>query len=389
MNRRAGVLYCAVQALLWSVYAALFCFANRYLLGKGMSSFQAGAALGAATGVSFLLQPMLTALADRVSFFSCRRILLLNAGVMCLCGALMPCSSSLPVIVGLYVLACVCLQVLPAFANALGATAMSSGARLNFGLARGMGSACFGIVSQALIPLIGRFGLQTIPLAAVLLGALFAVAVFLFPELRPKEQAPAEQATPALTFLRKNGAFVLLLGGTVLLFIGHNMLSNCMYQIAQFKGDGNAQGTALMIAAVLEVPAMFLFKGMLKYAKSGFWMCLSGVFFVLRLVLVLLLPGAAGLYIAQIPQAMGFALFTVSSVYYVGEIVAPRDAVKGQTYVVLAHTLGGLIAQFLGGALIDGVGVGMALSVCIALSIVGAGILAVSVRQTARKAARA
>ena len=67
----------------------------------------------------------------------------------------------------------------------------------------------------------------------------------------------------------------------------------------------------------------------------------------------------------------GFALFAVSSVYYVGMVIDKRDVVKGQTYLAVANTLGCLIAHFLGGALIDGVGVGMALAIFTALSILG------------------
>lgn len=371
MKRRISICYALVQGAIWGTYGFLFSFANRYLLARGLSSLRIGLILGIATGISFLLQPLLTALSDRSRFFSCRRILFLCAGLMTLSAAALLFRMSTPVIVVLYAFATVCLQALPAFANALGMNAIRNGKTLNFGLSRGIGSVLFGVAAQVAVPLIDRFGLGTVPFCSAVLGILLMAAVMFFPELETRAEEPAEQPTPVLAFFRANGRFALLLVGVVLLYIGHNALSNCMYQIAVYKGDGNAQGTALLIAAFVELPTMFLFAKLLKLAKCERWLCLSCVFFTLRLVLTLLLPGVYGLYAAQLAQMFGFALFAVSSVYYVGMVIDKRDVVKGQTYLAVANTLGCLIAHFLGGALIDGVGVGMALAIFTALSILG------------------
>ena len=95
-----------------------------------------------------------------------------------------------------------------------------------------------------------------------------------------------------------------------------------MYQIALFKGNGDAQGTAVMIAAIVELVPMVLFARMLCRARCNFWLKLSGIFCTLRLALTLLLPGIAGLYIAQFAQMLGYGLYTVSSVYYVGMVLS-------------------------------------------------------------------
>lgn len=388
MNRRISICYTLVQAAIWGVYGFLFSFANRYLLARGLTSLQIGLILGVATGISFLLQPVLTALSDRLRFFSCRRILFLCAGFMTLCAAALLLRLPTAAIVLLYALACVCLQVLPAFANALGMSAIRNGQTLNFGVSRGIGSVLFGVAAQVAIPLIDRFGLNAVPFCSALLGILLMVAVLAFPEPKLCVGETAEQPTPALAFFRANGRFAVLLVGVVLLYVGHNVLSNCMYQIAVYKGDGNAQGTALLIAALVELPTMFLFTKLLRLAKCERWLCLSCVFFTLRLALTLLLPGVYGLYAAQVTQMLGFALFAVSSVYFVGMVIPKRDVVKGQTYLAVANTLGCLIAHFLGGALIDAVGVGTALVIFSGLSVLGSVIaIAAVVTQPARQPA--
>lgn len=240
MKRRIPLCYAIVQGTIWGVYGFLFSFANRYLLARDLSSLRIGLILGIATGISFLLQPLLTALSDRLRFFSCRRILFLCAGLMTLCAAALLLRVSTPVIVILYAFATVCLQILPAFANALGMNAIRNGKTLNFGVSRGIGSVLFGVAAQVAIPLIDRFGLNTVPFCSAVLGILLMAAVLAFPELEMRAEEPTEQPTPALAFFRANGRFALLLVGVVLLYIGHNALSNCMYQIAVYKGDGNA-----------------------------------------------------------------------------------------------------------------------------------------------------
>ena len=124
---------------------------------------------------------------------------------------------------------------------------------------------------------------------------------------------------------------------------------------------------------------MFGFGLMLKWMNSGKWVCISGVFITLRLLLSLLLPGVEGLYAAQICQMLGYALIAVSAVYYVGQKIDKRNVVKGQTYLGITNTLGCLIAHFSGGVLIDRFGVGAMMLICSAVSVVGMLLLFVAV----------
>lgn len=368
--------YCLMQVALWGAYGFLLSYANRYLLENGLSSFHAGLILGTATGLSFLLQPVLTLLVDKTPV-SCRAVLMGTAFVMTVCSTLLPVTDTLWAVVLLYAGACVALQILPAFSNALGMAAICGGKHLNFGIARGIGSVSFGVCAQLAVPAIEAYGLETVPLLSGLMGVLIMFSALSFSQSK-KVQKQTPKPTPLLEFFRKNGKFVLFLLGSVLLYVGHNVLSNCMFQVAEFKGDGNAQGTALLIAAAVELPTMFLFAQMCRWVSCGKWVCLSGVFFTLRLLLTWLLPGVSGLYAAQITQMLGFALFAVSSVYYVDSVVEKRDVVKGQTYLGVANTLGCLIAHFMGGALIDLLGVSSMFAVCIAISVVGTLLLFVS-----------
>ena len=370
--------YSLQQFSLWGSYGLLFSYANRYLLAQGMSNTEAGLLLGIVTAIAFVLQPVLTSIVDRSSL-SCRGVMFLatvTTILSCLGLLFLP---NFWTQVLLYGLACVALQVLPSFSYALGMAAIHRGERLNLSFARGFGAISFGAGAQIAVPLMDRFGLGVIPCGTALLSLLLFLSCL--PFSHTVQTAEEGSPDPLGVFFRNNKPFVLFLVAAVLLYVGHNVLCSCMFQIAVFKGDGNAQGTALLISAICEIPTTFLFARLLKWKSSGKWVCLSGIFITLRLFLSLVLPGVAGLYAAQLCQALGFALFCVSSVYYVGEKIDKRNVVKGQTYLGITNTLGCLIAHFSGGTLIDLVGVKAMMLICSAVCAAGMLLLFVAVHE--------
>lgn len=379
MNKKQNftVQYAAIQLFLWAEYGAMFSYTNQYMTERLLlTDSVAGLILGIATGLSFALQPPLTALAERTG---ARRVLILSAACSAICAllTLLPLSTAAAAL--LFAASCVALQVMPSFANALGMAGIHSGCRINFGLARGIGSTWFGLGARLAALLIGWLGRQAIPLSGAVMALGVVAAALLFPAVGSRSKDEPEQKPDSTgEFFRKNPRFAVLLVGIVLLYIGHNALSNCMFRIAQSKlpaADANAatdlQGTALMIAALIELPTMFLFTRMLRLLRCDLWLLVSGVFMSLRLLLTLVLPGAWGLYLAQVTQALGFAVMVVSSVYYVGTVIDRRNVVKGQTYLGATNTLGCLLAYVFGGVLIDTVGVNGMLIFCLVLSAAG------------------
>lgn len=381
--------YSFVQAMIWGTYGFLFSYANPYMTEKlGLSDTAAGLILCAATALACLLQPALTAAADRTGL-SVRKILAFSGALTALFAA----ATMLPrlhvgMTAALFAGACAGLQVLPSFANALGMEGIRGGQRINFGLARGVGSVSFGVTARIAPLLIAKIGMAGVALAGAVTAALLVPAVFLMPTSGRLTAHKEDKPTSAIDFFRENPKMVGFLLGAILLYVGHNVLSNCMFRVAQLKTPGAdeaaataVQGTALLIAAIVELPAMFFFTAVVKKVRCDLLLGLSCLCMTLRLVLTLLLPGAVGLYGAQVMQMLGFALFAVSTVYYVGTVVPKRNVVKGQTYLGTANTLGCLIAWALGGTLIDAVGVPMMLLVCIAASAAGFLLVLVNVQK--------
>lgn len=379
-NRRAYALYTLLNAFFWGNIGVNVTYASRYFLSLGLTNAQAGLLLAASLLGAFLLQPAVTAVIERLHV-SVQRVICAAAGLIVLfSAALVPLGKTPGAAVPLFTLSCMLLQLLPGFINALGMSAIQQGYLLNYGLSRGCGSVSFALVVRLVNLLIVRFGMDVLALCALVTALGTLLSAMLFPRLEGMQQA-RQAASGFGEFFRANRLFFVFLLGGCFLYLGHNALTNFMYQVALYKGDGNAQGTAVMLSALSELPVMFLFLKMLRRARCDFWLKISGIFCTLRLVLSLVLPGIGGLYAAQLMQTLGFALYTVSSVHYVGAAVEARDVVKGQAYLGAANNIGNLLASILAGVLVDGLGVRNMLLIVIAVSVLGTGLLFVSVRR--------
>lgn len=376
------------QIALWAQYGCFFSYATPYLTEQlGLADAMAGIVLGIATALSFLLQPLLTAFADRSSL-DAKRVCLLASGInslSCVAVLLVPRWAA-----GFFALGCVMLQIMPSFSNALGMQAMRNGYEINFASARGIGSVSFGLSAKAMAVLIGKWGNQSVVLTGAVVALLLCLTTLPFPQMEQHEQRK-EAPTPAVQFFRANPKLLLLILASVLLYVGHNALCNNMFRVAQSKLTPDTidratslQGSALLIAAVAELPTMFLFTRMLRRVRCDIWLCLSCGFMTLRLLLTWLLPGEMGLLLTQLTQMGGYALYAVASVYYVGTVVEKKDVVKGQTYLGASNTLGCLFAYLAGGVLIDAFGTETMLITCVSISLVGT-ILMLCARQRVDK----
>lgn len=94
----------------------------------------------------------------------------------------------------------------------------------------------------------------------------------------------------------------------------------------------------------------------------------------------LLAPSIPVFYAVQILQMFGWALITVSSVYYVNSVMEEQDAIKGQAYMTMTYTLGSVLGALIGGTLIDKAGVEAMLLFGTVSAFVGMGIILAAAR---------
>lgn len=362
--------YPALQCLLWGIYGVAQTYLNRYLLEEGLTNTQIGVMLGVSTGAAFLLQPAFGALTDSRRL-TVRRVLLICSAVLFLGMAVLLLPVGVGAIVLFYALGYTMVNVMPSFANALGVQGIKAGMPIDIGRARGMGSVAFSITSQVGSWLIAAYGLKTVPLFTLLLAGCLIAVVARFPQVNAETEKKDRGSDGAVAFFRRNPSIALFLLAAILLNISHSAIRNSMYQIAVWKGNVNAHGTAMSMGAFLELPVMFAFTFLLTKKRCAFWLRFCATFFCVRSLLMLVLPGVAGLYAAQTMQALGSAMYIVASVYYLAEVLHGTDAVRAQWYAGTTGTFASLVAYVASGSLLDRVSIPALLTITTLLAFAG------------------
>ena len=235
---------------------------------------------------------------------------------------------------------------------------INQGQKLNFGLARGMGSVAYAVICYVIGIITVKAGVLSIPASVTIITVLSLGCLIIFPFVKTQKSAQTSSDSKSLAnpllFFRKYRRFSLVLIGCIFIYLSHVLLNNFNFQIAQGKGGGSAEmGTASAIAAMCELPTLFLFGYIIKKIRCDLLVRFAGIFFVLKALGTFLAPGISMYYGVQVFQMLGWGLLTAASVYYVNAIMEPEDAIKGQAYFTMTYTLGSVIGSFLGGALID------------------------------------
>lgn len=362
-NLTAG--YAAVQCFYWMAFGGLVGFISVYLLDRGYTNTQIGILIAVAGAFSAILQPVLAGYADQAKSPSLKKLILITLGVQLVFGILLLVTyESSFLLTGVFYACCMMIaQVLTPLVNALGMESINQGKKLNFGIARGMGSGGYAFVVYVIGIAVGRMGAVSVPIAMLIITGGLMVSVLLFPfQKQQKEQTEeagrkGENRNPFL-FFQKYKRFSITLVGCVLVYISHVLLNSFTFQIVESKGGGSPEmGTAMAIASLVELPTMFLFGWMLKKIRCDIWFRISGIFFFLKSLGTLIAPEMWTFYGVQFLQMFGWGLIIVSSVYYVNSIMEKEDVIKGQAYMTMTYTLGSVAGALLGGALIDRMGV--------------------------------
>jgi len=374
--------FSVLQALIWAINGTVYCFSSAYLLSMNLSNTTIGILIGAAIGLCFVGQVVFGKLLDNAPSQALPRFIILGAGLMLLASVLLLLKPPVTAAVIVFLFLCLLQQLLPAFINSAGMSDIQEGFPLNFGIGRGFGSFGYAVFSITTGSLITAFGYKAIFVVSAALSSALILAMLGYVRVMDRYakkaaatgQRPTEpvKKQPHKGFLRHYKRFGVFLIGITLVMVGHTFMSNFIYQIIRFKGgDTSSTGLASAIAAFSEIPVMFVFLRLLKRARCDTWLHISLIFLILKMLGIYFADSMQWVYIAQIAQMPGFALFAVSSAYYTGAVILHDDVVKGQTYFSAATMLGIFISLLLGGVIIDKLGVQALLLTGVAIMIVG------------------
>lgn len=386
-----------------------------YLLGVGYAPGQAGAIVGAAFTLSIVGQPLLGSIADRVE--SPRRLiasLLMTAGIAIV---FVPAVSTVAaLLVALVLVYSLTANSLPAVLDGWIMARRELNPRINYGVARGFGSAGFALGAWALGHATNRFGLAIVFPAYLVIVAGAALMVI---RTRPAPRAtqddavahvavdtvdggglgrtlsdgastpdpqPTAPATGRVRALVANRPYLYLLLAAFLAFAGLRASSTFLpLLISELGGTLADVGAAYSLAALSEIPILFMSTLILRRVRGPRFIAVVLVVLAARLFGYTLLASPRAVLALQLTHGITFGLFLAASVDYIHSIAPPDQRGFFQAVAPSVYFgLGGITGSALGGILVEATSIRTLLYASALSALSGALVLAFGTRTRAR-----
>jgi len=379
-------------------YVAMSAFSSYYLLDIGLSNGEVGMLLAVGALLSVAFQPLVGGLIDRNPKISTRKMLLFISVLLVFFGALLiflPAKGVMLTTI-LYGITIMLLMLSQPFMNALGMDALNYGYPINIGIGKGMGSLGYALGSYGFGAVSVMFGPQSVPVTFSIAFFLLILLLVIYPVRKPDSQmVESIPQTKTKTDGLNNNPFLLLLRykrlavilfGLILVYFSHALINTFALQIVIPKGgDSSTMGTASAIAAICELITTVLFSIYMRKFRLNHMIKLSGVFFVRKIFFSFLTQNVFSFYLIQGFQMFGWGIMAIGIVYYVNDLVDENDKAQGQAYAGMSYTIASVLATFLGGNLIDRLGVNVMLIIGSILALAGTLILFIFVKENKKK----
>lgn len=389
-TKSINIKYSMLQGIYFVGFCTVMGYAAVYLGSIGMSSSLIGIVLAIANILTSIAQPILGGFVDQ-SNVSMKKVLMIMFGLCSILSVLLMLASKVTFLAAfLFIAVSTILYTTMPLVNSLAFAFQKQGIDVKFGVARGIGSVAYALASLVLGNVVKAISPTLMPLAyiVIFLGILPLIRSFKMPEGEIdeviEEKIVEKENTGA--FIKKHLKFMIFLAGFILVYFDHTIINNFFITVIKNVGGNTGDmGNAVFLAAMLELPTMALFEKYKNKINIKNTIIISAIFFTLKHTLTYFATSMIMIYLAQATQMLAYALFIPASVYYVDKLFDAKDAVKGQALVTTSMTVSGVLASFLGGILLDNMGVYETLFLGLVLSAVGTIVMIITVENVNKK----
>jgi len=378
--------------LLYFLYCIAGCclveFVTVFLLYRGVSNTQIGLVTGIGCVSSIFLSPWLTGLLGRSPRLNVRDVLggvyLFMAAVFILLAYVpMP---AVALMAGYTVIYCLYMGTY-SFLQVMASDYTAAGMDINFGLARGLGSASWAIAALLL-------GAAVDATSPAVTGAAFmaatAVMVLLMRTMpvAPSQTGSEEKGGSAIAVLKDYPVFFMILLGFTLCKVGMTPLLTYLPNIMTNLGGSTGMfGVAIFVMALSETPVM---------AMAGRWMekvdiltltVIGGIAYVARNFIICFATSVPMLMVGMVFQGFSYGLLTVVAAYYAMYRLKGSDQAMGQTMTtVMTNGFGSTIGNVAGGVLQDTLGINSMYIFACGMTVLGALVIIMAKLSDRKKA---
>lgn len=364
MKSHLTIKYSLVQGSYWAAFCSVIGYASPFLLSRDFSASEIGVLMAWGNILSVILQPLVASMADRSRRVRLNALSAIIASVGLFSAALLYIiPNSFYITAGLFALILTITSMLMPMVNSLSVKLTNRGYEVNYGIARGIGSLAFAGVSYLLGYLIRFYG-ENIIIVVVLILYMVLVLILLWFKSPKEELLRVENSTEKETlnsekdsliiFMKRYKSFFFMNLGIICFFTFHNIINTYLLQImVSVGGDSRDMGVSIAIAALLELPTMFLFSFIVRRVDSNKLLKIAAIFFAVKSIAFYFSSSVLNIHVSQLFQSLSFALYIPASVHYTDMLMEDRDKIKGQAMISAALTAGGVTGNLLGGYLLD------------------------------------
>lgn len=377
--------YSFTQFTFWAASTGATSFATTYLLNRGISSGIVGVLLAVAGLLSCLTQPIMAGIADKAKRFVLIKMLLGMSFlcVLCFCVQLL---LHVPIVVAgiSYMVGIWSSDAMVPLTNALCISYTQAGFTINYGAARGVGSAASAISSLVLGFVIAQLGSTWMILLLVSFRLLCILILWGYPKIEKinTSEDRTDNSCSVWQFFARYRWYCASLAGILFLGMYHAMTENYLIVImGRLGGDSTHVGTALFISSMVGAIVIFFFKQVRNVIPDTRLLKIAGCSFLLKAILFYFARSIHTIYLLQLIQMTSYAFLAPTQVYFARAKVKQADMVKGQAFSTAAYALGCSAGNFAGGQLLD-LGVDAILIAGIIMALVGTVIIFVTVTKS-------
>ncbi len=231
----------------------------------------------------------------------------------------------------------------------------NQGHPVRYNITRGVGSIAFATTSQVFGRVLDVTGMAIIPYVFTGLALLL---VFLAAITQPpvhQASEPTKNPFSAMGEIVRNRRFMVLMVALLLSFAGNGAAIVFMpVRMAELGGTNLHVGTAMMVMALSEAPAMLLHHRIVKVIRNDRLLTISIFFFIVKVLLLGFATSPLLLILAQTFQFLSFGLYMPSVIHEINRMVPERQLTTALlVYASLTFGLGIMIGSSLGGILAE------------------------------------
>lgn len=372
--------------------AAIFGFAATYLIEKGFQTAEVGIILGLSNLLSCVVQPFLGDFADRFSKIRLPNLIAVYIVCSFLCFAVIQFFHPPLTVFGiLYAAGGLALTLTISLGNALCVYYSERDYVIDYGIGSGVGSLSYSFATLGLGYLIATLGADW--MIWIVLASLFMQLVITlgYPKVsdgkiqslqKPNHTYQSGQSVSLWAFFLKYKYFMVTVAGVMMVAMCHSMAENYLINLfLPMGGNSRNVGTALFVASFSAAPFLLLFEKVQKKVNVLLLMRLSGIFYVVKTVMMFFASSVWQVYVSSCLQMFTYGFIYPSLFYFTKMKVEKADMVKGQAIVVAAFMLGTAFGNFVGGRAIDVFDFGVMIFVAGLLAGLGAAIINYSIEK--------